>query len=70
MNNNLRLAIKRYLNANGIKQRFLAEKADIPEKRLSFILTGRIQMRVEDYVDICKALNVSLDYFKNRSELA
>lgn len=64
MNDNLRLAIKKHLDANGIKQRFLAKESGIPEKRLSFILTGRIQMRVDDYIDICQALNVSLEYFK------
>lgn len=67
MNDNLRLAIKRHLNVNGIKQRFLAKKAGIPEKRLSLILTGRIQMLAADYADICKALKVSLDYFDDKS---
>jgi len=60
---NINQEIKNYLDANGIKQRFLANKAGLSEKTLSYILTGRSRLTTEVYQKICNALDLPLDYF-------
>ena len=55
--------IKDYLNSNGIKQTFVAEKAGITNPQMSEILNkGRI-IDCMTYYKICKALNVPLETF-------
>lgn len=41
------------IKEKGIKQTFIAEKAGIPEKRLSATLTGRRKIKVDEFVSVC-----------------
>lgn len=60
-------AVSQYLNDKGIKQKWLAEKLDISESRLSGMLTGRYPMSAEMLFDICRILNVSSEVFRYRA---
>lgn len=55
--------IKAYADSNGIKNRFLAEKAGVTDSRMSRILKGQLDINVLEYYYICKALDVPMDYF-------
>lgn len=52
-----------YLEENGIKQTFLAEKVGIDRPRLSNIILHDRKVDCVLYYKICKALNLPLDYF-------
>lgn len=55
--------IKIYLDRHGIKQKFLSEKTGIPENTLSAMLNENRRIEVNEYIGICKALDVSLNTF-------
>ena len=55
--------IKTYLSENGIMQKFLVEKADIPSSVLTQILSGNRKIEVSEYYRICKALKVDFEKF-------
>lgn len=55
--------IKNYLVEHGIKQRFLAEKLELPDSVISDMLNGFRKIDAVEYYQICKALRVSLEYF-------
>lgn len=55
--------IKNYLNDNGIKQIFLAEKTGLSPNAISDICNHDRKIDVIEYAKICKALNVPLDTF-------
>ena len=55
--------IKNYLIEHGIKQRFLAEKLELPDPVISDMLNGQRKIDAVEYYQICKALRVSLEYF-------
>ena len=55
--------IKEYLNENGIKQTFLAEKTGLTNSVISDICIHDRKIDVLEYYKICKALNLPLDYF-------
>ena len=57
------VAFKAYLDENGIKQNFVAQKAQIADATLSAIATGRAKCTLENYVNICKALAVPFGKF-------
>ena len=52
-----------YLNENGIKQSFLAEKSGIPNSIISTIINRGRKIEVTEYYKICKALNVEMATF-------
>jgi transcriptional regulator with XRE-family HTH domain len=52
-----------YLFNNGIRQKFVSEKTGIQQSKLSLSLYGKRKIPIEEYVLICKALNVPLDKF-------
>ena len=56
-------AIKEYLEKNGIKQSFVAEKAGLSANQMSDICNKGRSIDCVVYYKICKALNVSLDFF-------
>ncbi|MDU6306664.1 helix-turn-helix domain-containing protein [Faecalispora jeddahensis] len=56
-----------YLEQQGIKKKFLAEKASITENALNLALNGKRRLLADEYVRICLALNVPLDKFINQS---
>lgn len=55
--------IKNYLVEHGIKQRFLAEKLELPDPVISDMLSGQRKIDAVEYYQICKALRVSMEYF-------
>jgi transcriptional regulator with XRE-family HTH domain len=60
--------IKDYLESNGIKQSFVAEKVGIPASQLSEICNkGRI-IDCTIYYKICKVLNVPFETFLEEGE--
>jgi len=52
-----------YLRANGIKQEYVAEKAELSSVAMSNLANGKRGLDVEEYVRICYALGVSTDFF-------
>lgn len=57
------VAIKDYLDKNGIKQAFVAEKAGLTPSQMSGICNGKSSVDCVTYYRICRALNVPLDLF-------
>lgn len=57
--------IKEYLEANGLKQTFVAEKAGIEVAIFNSILNGKTKLTVDRLQLICKALNVEPSFFLN-----
>ncbi len=55
--------IKKYITENGIKFAFVAEKSGMSANVFSGILNGKRSLKAEEYVNICRALNVPLDKF-------
>lgn len=55
--------IKEYLDKNGTKYNFVAEKANIPAPTMSMILSGNRDIKVLEYYRICKAINVPFETF-------
>lgn len=62
------MRIKSYLNDNGIKQIFVAEKSGIPYSRLTDTLNNNRKIDCIDYYKICKALNLPLEFFLKEEE--
>jgi transcriptional regulator with XRE-family HTH domain len=50
--------IVQHLRDNGIKQRFVAHKTGIPESTLSQLLSGRMNMKLDEFLVISEALNI------------
>ncbi len=55
--------INEYLIANGVKKTWLAERLGVPVSTLSTILNGRVQMKAEMFINICKILGVAPETF-------
>ena len=55
--------MKEYLDQNGIKYNFVAEKANITKAAMSLILSGNRDIKILEYYRICKALNVPFEIF-------
>lgn len=58
-----RNAVKKMIEKNGIKQKVVAEKAEITERQFSLILSGKRKCDIDEYVRICVALNVPVTTF-------
>jgi transcriptional regulator with XRE-family HTH domain len=56
-------AIAKYLADNGITQTHLSKKTGIGQVTLNQTLNGKRKLPAEEYVLICRALNVPLDKF-------
>ena len=59
------IMIKRYLDENGIKYTFLAEKLGISMNILSPILNGKRKISADEYLEICRVLDLPLEFFAN-----
>lgn len=55
--------IGEYLVQNGISQVFLADKAKMTPISVSMVVNGARKVSAEEYIRICRALKLSLDYF-------
>lgn len=58
-----RNAVKQMIENKGIKQKVVAEKAEITERQFSLILSGKRKCDIDEYVRICMALNVPVATF-------
>lgn len=52
-----------YLQAKGIKQKFISEKTGITQYTMSAICRGVRNVSCFDYYQICKALELPYEYF-------
>ena len=55
--------VRDYIKSHGIKQKFIADAIGLDQKTTSAIFTGRRELRADELMDICIAINVSPDYF-------
>lgn len=58
--------IDQYIEQTGIKRKKIAEDAGLTQQQLSDICHGKRKIEAVEYFNICKALNVSLDFFPER----
>lgn len=56
--------IKKYLERNGIKQIFVSEQTGISANKLNMMLNDNRKIEANEYMKICDAIGVPLDYFK------
>ena len=56
-------SINAYLNEQGIKKKYVAEKTGMSENALNLSLNGKRRLLADEYVKICIALNVPFDHF-------
>jgi len=59
----LQAQIKQHLEAFGIKQVWLQKQLNINLVTLNLLLNEKRGMTADEYISICKALNLPLDYF-------
>ena len=62
------LRLKEYLDQNGTKYSFVAEKANIPAPVMSIILSGNRDIKILEYYRICKVLQVPFEKFIEEEE--
>ena len=55
--------IKQYLEDNGIKQKYIAEKTGIQENKLSLTLNGQRIMTADEFIKIIYVLNLDANKF-------
>lgn len=60
------IMIKKYLDENGIKYTFLAEKLGISMNILSPILNGKRKISADEYIEICRVLGLPLEFFASK----
>lgn len=64
----LRENIAAYIAKNGIKQSYLAKKTGITPMAVSSIVNLKRDISAEEYVSVCNALDVTLDFFLHYSD--
>ena len=64
------VSFKKFIEDNGYKQKFIAQKADVSEAVFSAILSGKTKCSLETYVNICKALDVPFGTFLRDPNIA
>ena len=55
--------IRSYIESNGLKLNFVAEKAGINPKRFYRLVNGSAPLTVDEYEIICSGLSVQPEYF-------
>lgn len=60
--------IKKYLDENGIKYSYVADKIGMPMNMFSPLLNGKRKMTAEEYLLICKAIGVDAGYFAEETK--
>lgn len=56
-------AIRYYLKECGITQASLSEMTGLTSRSIGYALMGKRKFSIEEYIKICKALEVPYDYF-------
>lgn len=52
-----------YVEDNGIKQTFISERSGIGQQKVNKLLNMVNDLKVEDYLKLCKAVKKTPDYF-------
>jgi DNA-binding Xre family transcriptional regulator len=55
--------IRRYIEENGLKFGFIAERSSIDDSKFSRMMTNQQAIKTDEYEKICKALNLPTAYF-------
>ena len=55
--------IKNYLKEKGITQAHISKVTGINKMKINSILSSKQKMLLEDYLKICKVLDVPVDFF-------
>ncbi len=55
--------IKNYIQEEGLKYKAIADRIGVPLNSFSAMLNGKRRITADEYVKICKALNVPLETF-------
>lgn len=55
--------IRRYIEENGLKFGFIAERSSIDDSKFSRMMTNQQAIKTDEYEKICKALNLPSSYF-------
>ena len=64
MEKDLNIKIRNYIDSKGIKLKAISIKTNIPYDRiLGYFSRKKSNITTEDYFEICKFLNLDLDYF-------
>lgn len=59
--------ISEYLKNNGIKQSWLAEQVGLPVTTFNGIINGKVAMKADLFIEICKILNVPPEMFSENN---
>ena len=62
---NINAKINAYINENGIKQVFIAQKTGLSPDTVSKILNGSRRIMADEFLDICTALNIDPNVFRD-----
>lgn len=63
MKNIVQSALREYVKSHGIKQRYIAEATGMPEYMISDIFCMRREMKADEFMNICAAINKSPNDF-------
>lgn len=55
--------IRKHIENNGLKFNFVAEKAEIPEKKFYRLINSESKISAEDFGKICRGLDVNPTIF-------
>lgn len=64
--NDIRVTIRHYILTRGLKFRHVSEKAGIGENRFYGLMTSNATLAFNEYIDICKALEIEPQFFLTR----
>ncbi|TKI63193.1 helix-turn-helix transcriptional regulator [Lysinibacillus mangiferihumi] len=56
--------IRRYIESNGLKMKYVADKSSIELKRFYRVINGDSVLSADEYERICSGLNVEQNFFK------
>ena len=62
--------IKAYLVRNGIKQNFVAERANIPPELFRRSIDGKRKIPADEFIRICTVLSLDIEDFRKATETA
>ena len=58
--------IRTYLDENGIKYIYAAERIDMSISAFSAMLNGNRKLTAEEFLNLCDALGIAVTYFAER----
>jgi len=58
--------IRRYIESNGLKMNYVADRSSIELKRFYRVINGDSILSADEYEKICIGLDVELNFFKDK----